>query len=295
MTPDYSNYIVCPKCRGDLTSKDGGLYCPSCGSSYEIREGIPVLADLDKIPVHLKNQIKYFEQVPVNPVYAAEEWQVSYIERFLENFPDAAGRVCLDCGTGSGYMSIELAKRGAFVIACDLTLKSLYALKKNCERLGLEILIICCSAEELPLKDGCADYFVSNAVLEHLPREREAVSEISRVCRAESGLFVTVPVLYRFLWFFLIPVNFIHDKIIGHLRRYSRGILLSKFGPYGFAVRNVYYTGHLIKTLGVLLSLLLRLKSRKLERFLEEADKKPVKKPFGSSNIILALERHNKI
>ena len=44
--------------------------------------------------------------------------------------------------------------------------------------LASRIGLVCCTAENLPIKSEVADYFVSFAVLEHLPREKEAIREI---------------------------------------------------------------------------------------------------------------------
>ncbi len=280
--------ICCPVCKSNLVSKEIGLSCVQCKKVYKVADDIPVLVNLDELPVHLVGQIRYFEKAYVveNDKFELDEWQKSYVRRFENNFSDINGKTVLDCGAGSGYMSIELAKRGAKVTACDLTLKGLKTLKRVSDKLGLDIDIICCSAEELPFKDNSFDYFISNAVLEHLPREKAAISEISRVCKDESGLMVTVPLSYRFLNPLLMLVNYIHDKRIGHLRRYDKRKFENRFK--GWDMKRIYYTGHTKKVIKTLINMIRKVfDNQKIE--IDDAKKED--KVLWASNIICFMKK----
>jgi ubiquinone/menaquinone biosynthesis C-methylase UbiE/uncharacterized protein YbaR (Trm112 family) len=288
------SYICCPKCRSNVTQQNKSLICESCKSEYNIINGIPVLVDLGNLPEHLLNQIKYFENEATNNAdskeYILYEWQKSYLKRFTDNYGDLKGKVVLDCGTGSGYMAIELARMGAIVIATDLTLKSLLRLKSivNKQQLQNEFTIICCSADNLPFQSKIADYFISNAVLEHIPDDNKAISELNRICKNISGLMITVPLSYKYINPLLIPINYIHDKRIGHLRRYNRKILSDKFGNWD--QRNIYYTGHFNKVIKVLVN-----KLRKIfnDKQIEQCDREKEKNKWGASNIIVMFNRRN--
>ena len=35
--------LACPKCKGDLKLKEGGLICLSCRKYYLIKDGIPIM------------------------------------------------------------------------------------------------------------------------------------------------------------------------------------------------------------------------------------------------------------
>ncbi len=281
-------YLCCPKCKQDLEGYEQ-ISCPSCGKQYEIREGIPVLVDLDSLPDHLSHQIRYFENESISDTeYHLEPWQETYVERLNINFSDVKDKVIIDCGTGSGYIAIELAKQGAFVIACDLTLKSLIRLKRAAKKVGVEqnLLIVCCSAETLPFKKAIADYFISNAVLEHLPNEKEAIEEINRVCKEKSGIMITVPLAYKYLNPLMLPLNYIHDKRIGHLRRYDENNILSKFLRYSL-IRS-YYTGHFAKVCMTLSNMISPIFNK---RYMESVDKKKTVNKWWASNIICFLKR----
>ena len=285
-------YLCCPKCKFDLVKQDNFLVCKKCGEKYKIWHGIPILADLDNLSKHLRGQVKYFEREDKNrPGYRLREWQKSYLRRLRNNFLPKRNEVLIDVGTGSGYMAVEMAKESLITIACDLSIKELIKLKGVVEKKHLEknLFLVCCSAENLPFKNKIADYLVSNAVLEHLPKEKRAIQEISRVCKSKSGLMITVPLNLKYVLPFFWPLNIIHDKKIGHLRRYSKKILEKKFGRCNFKIKKVFYTGHFIKVLGVLLQIFLKI--YRLDKLLEDFDQKAENKKYGASNICVIFER----
>ena len=217
-----------------------------------------------------------------------EAWKKSYIRRFDENFSITKDDIFVDIGTGSGYMAIEMAKRGLQVVACDLTLASLLKLKEiiKDDYIKNNLFLICCTADTLPLKRNIEDYLVSNAVLEHIPKEQDAIKEINRVCKKKSGLMITVPLLYKILNPILIPLNIIHDKKIGHLRRYDKRILKKNFS--GWEIRKVYYTGHFLKVIKTISNLLFNIFDKdKIEK--EDQDRENIEK--GASNICVIMKR----
>lgn len=287
---NYSNYLCCPKCKADLENSEKELFCHNCKNSYEINQGIPILVDMKNLPSHLSGQIRYFQKEDLikDDNYQLAPWQKSYLIRFKNSFKDANDLTIIDCGAGSGYMAIELAKLGANVIACDLTLKGLLRIGKIAEKNGIKekIMPVCCSAEELPFKESMFDLFVSNAVLEHLPREKEAISEINRVCKEKAGLMVAVPLKYKFLNPLLIPINWIHDKRIGHLRRYDKKTLEEKFPKW--KLMEVFYTGHFKKVLKVLFNIIFKVFN---EEEIEKEDRKKDTIEKGASNIICFLNK----
>lgn len=289
---NFLDKLCCPICKSNIEKKGDDIFCVGCNKNYKITDKIPILIDFKKIPNHLVEQIKYFEKEKIieKSDFRLDEWQKSYIERFKINFPDIKNKMILDCGAGSGYMSVELAKMGANIFACDLTLKGLRRLQKISANLNLDIKTVCCSVEELPFKNEIFDYFISNAVLEHLPMEKEAISEINRVCKKNAGLMLTVPLSYKFLNPLCIPANYIHDKRIGHLRRYDEQKLENKFEDWD--IQNIYYTGHTKKVFKTFLNMLMQIFDKSK---IESDDKKKDKLKLWASNIICFFNRSNKL
>jgi len=283
------NYICCPKCKGEFTKKENFLACKNCSKRFEIISGIPILIDLEKLDKQHRKQILYFDnEVKRKPSYILEEWQRSYLKRFKNSIHIPADGIIADIGTGEGYMAIELAKRGNIVLACDLNLKSIIKLKKISEKLNLfkNLFFFLCSAEELPIKNNVIDAFIMNAVLEHLPKEKEAIKELERISKNKSYGLITVPLKLKYIWPFLWPVNIIHDKRIGHLRRYDRESLGKKFCNWNFL--KVYYTGHLNKVIKIVINKFMKLFD---VQKIEEEDSLEVTHRMGASNICVAISK----
>lgn len=289
---NYFSYLLCPRCKGDLVSLQFQLSCQKCGRKYPIKEGIPIFNDFLSSQDFLS--INYFgkSQNMTEAEYFLEEWHKSFLRRFKENFPLVKNKVILDGGVGQGYMTIELAKQGATLIACDIVFEALVRLKKIAEQKGLKnILFVCCSLENLPIKDECVDFLLMNAVLEHLAKEEEAIRETGRVCKKHSGLMITVPLNYRYLNPLFIPSSIWQDRMIGHLRRYEEKNLSNKFKKYCFKVKNIYYSGHFKKVIFTKFFLPL-FRSNNLLKRVEAIDRQDEKIKYGASNVCILFQRN---
>lgn len=281
---NYIKFLCCPECKSLLRKQKNNLICINCNREYTIKNGILILLDSDSLSKHALNQIKYFSNRSslVHSNYKLDEWQKSYIHRFVNNFRDVKNKLIVDCGSGSGYMTIAMAKLNAKVISCDINFTSLIKLKNIIDHLDLSnrVLFICCSAEKMPLKKKVADYFISNAVLEHIENEKKAIKEVNDICKKKAGLMITVPINYRYLNPLLIPLNILYDKIIGHLRRYNKKILINKFVDWKLI--KVYYTGYFIKVIMTLINKVMLIFNWST---IELLDQKNTSKSYGASNI----------
>lgn len=239
---------------------------------------------------HYIKQKKYFgNEFSSVSKYTLAPWQKSYIQRIKKDLlgKNYAQKTLLDIATGSGYVAVEMAKLGMKVIACDLSKQSIKNLQKYKKELGLKNLkIIECYAEKIPLQNKTVDYIVANAILEHIPAENEAINEWKRLLKKNGRMFITVPLKFRYIYPFLWALNYIHDQRIGHLRRYDKETLEERFK---LPVRNIYYSGHLVKVFGIIVSLILR--STKYESFFEDQDKKTEKKRYGANNISIVFSQ----
>ncbi len=282
-------YIRCPACGAEPVPAGSSLHCDRCDKKYDVVDGIPVLMGFEKPDAHLAGQVKYFnKESESRSAYMLQAWQKSYLERFAENFKPREGDLLVDCGTGSGYMAVELAGLGCECIACDLSLESLRWLNQELKdrELDTRVHLVCCNAEELPLKTGIAKYIISNAVLEHLPAPGKAVAEISRVSQDQAGLMAAAPLAYRHLNPVFIPLNMIHDRRIGHLRRYDEKSLSEAFA--GWELAKTYYTGHYAKVAKTLSNTVM---PRFSEDRIEAGDRLKETKRWGASNIICMFRR----
>lgn len=237
-----------------------------------------------------KQQLSYFNREFANIAnYKLDAWQKNYIRKIRQNLldEDFKKKTLLDIGTGTGYIAVEMAKLGLKVIACDLSPKAIENLEKYKKKFNLKNLkLIVCDAEEIPLKDRTVNYIVCNALLEHLPNESKAIKEWKRLLKDGGKILITVPLSLKFVWPFLWIINIIHDKKLGHLRRYSRKSLASKIK---LKIIKTFYTGHLIKVFGVIVFNIL-LQTNKYDNFLEQIDSKSQHIQYGASNISMIFK-----
>lgn len=236
-----------------------------------------------------KNQIDYFsKEFESITDYKLHSWQKSYVERIRGDMlgKNYKGKSLLDIATGSGYIAVEMAKLGLNVIATDLTPKAINNLNKYKNKLSLKNMKTKISlAEKLDLPDNSVDYVVANAILEHIPEEKQAVKEWKRVLKNNGKIFITVPLKFRYIYPFLWLPNYIHDRNIGHLRRYDKKSLQNVFK---LPAVKIYYSGHLIKIFGILVGMLL--KNDKYDDYFEKVDKKNQSRVYGANNISIIFK-----
>jgi|ERR1700733_274280 len=101
---------------------------------------------------------------------------------------DVHGKTVLDLGCGSGESLIPLVKRGAHVIAIDISPDLIQLARQRLNSYGLSAEVRDGSAYDTGLPDESVDVVFSMALLHHLdlPRARQ---EIHRVLR-RGGLFI---------------------------------------------------------------------------------------------------------
>lgn len=239
---------------------------------------------------HLKHQSEYFNnEFKSMTDYTLSRWQESYmmrikkfvLRRYYKN------KVLIDIASGSGYVAIEAAKLGLRVIATDFSsqsIKNLNAYKKKFKLSKLKI--IQCRAEKLTLPNNSVDYLIANAILEHIYNEEQAISEWKRVLKKGGRIYITVPLKYYYIFPFLWLPNFIHDRRIGHLRRYDKETLERKFE---LPVIKTIYTGHIVKIFAIITSKIMR--TNKYDDYFELQDIKQEERRYGANNISVVFEK----
>ena len=144
------------------------------------------------------------------------------------------GEAVLDLGSGGGRHACEALRRGAHVVALDLSrtelttaVNTMAAMSVSGEApAGALGAAVQADAVALPFPDGAFDLVVAAEVLEHVPDDAGAVAEISRVLRPGGRAAVTVPrwLPERFCW---VLSDAYHSNEGGHVRIY-RGSELAK-------------------------------------------------------------------
>jgi SAM-dependent methyltransferase len=224
------------------------------GHRFPIIRGVLVMVDdaaLEADPQY-QGQRRYFDaEFGRYTRYDLANWRLSYLRRLRAGGLLDAGPV-IDIGVGgSGYTVIEAARAGALAVGCDLSLEGLLTARRFAAAEGIldRTLWVCCSAERLPFARASFGSALAIAVLEHVPDDRAALSELARVLRTGGRAWITVPHALRHIAPFFRPANRWHDRRIGHLRRYEAESLVDAGRAVGLDALEVQFTGHPIKVL----------------------------------------------
>ena len=113
-----------------------------------------------------------------------------------------SGDRLLDVGCGAGRHSVEASRRGAVAVALDRAPSEVG--RAVAAAPGAEALLggplaggvprgVCGDALALPFPDGSFDVVIASEVLEHVPADAAAMTELCRVLRPGGRLAVTVP------------------------------------------------------------------------------------------------------
>jgi SAM-dependent methyltransferase len=149
----------------------------------------------------------------------------------------------LDLGCGGGRHAFETYRRGADVVAFDTDqteLANVGAIVAAMDEAGeapaaARARAVLGDATAMPFSDGAFDRVIAAEVLEHVPGDQRALSEIARVLRPGGLLAVTVPAWLpeRICW--RLSEDY-HNVPGGHVRIYTRPELETKLRRAGLTV-----------------------------------------------------------
>jgi len=252
--------LRCPRCRADLREEGEELVCAVDDHRYPVVDGVPVLVDAAELDDdQYAQQRTYFDaEFAGYTRYHLEPWRRSYIDRLRDaDALGGGGAPLIDVAVGgSGYTVIEAARAGRPAVGCDLSLEGMRAARRHAEAEGVadRTLWVCCSADALPFADAVFDVGLAIAIIEHVPDDGAALRELARVLRPGARAFVTVPhALRHFSPVFWLP-NWLHDRRLGHLRRYGAEDLGEACRRAGLVPVEAQFTGHAVKALQIALT-----------------------------------------
>ena len=142
----------------------------------------------------------------------------------------------LNAGAGQGSFSLRLAERGFEVTSVDASAAAVEVLERRAPGAVAQA-----DVTDLPFGDETFDAAVLGEVLEHVPDDVAALREVARVVRPQGLLALSVPG---------DPARFgPSDRWAGHLRRYSREMLVHACEEGGFHVRRCLAWGFPVSAL----------------------------------------------
>lgn len=157
------------------------------------------------------------------------------------------GMRLLDAGCGAGRHSVEAVRRGADVVALDLSASDLATAREGVEVYGQAdvpapgaFTAVCGDARAIPFDDASFDRIVAAEVLEHVHDDGAALAELVRVLRPGGTLAVTVPrwLPERVCW--ALSRDY-HDIPGGHIRIYRGHELHARLRRAGLEVRGQHH------------------------------------------------------
>jgi SAM-dependent methyltransferase len=155
------------------------------------------------------------------------------LDLFLSAGP---GPSVLNAGAGQGSFSLRLAQLGFEVTSVDDSPAAVDVLRGR-----LQGTVELADVTAMPFADESFDAAVLGEVLEHVRDDTGALSEVARVLRPGGVLAVSVPAN---------PARFgPSDRWAGHLRRYSRHVLVDACERSGFRVRRCIAWGFPVSAL----------------------------------------------
>jgi SAM-dependent methyltransferase len=249
-TEQLQALLRCPRCGAEVRLGDAAV-CTN-GHSFPTVQGIPLFLDEETVagnPQYSQQRAYFDAEFRGYPRrYALENWRGAYLDRLRAAGVLEGSTPLVDVGVGgSGYTVIEAARAGRPAVGCDLSLEGLLSARAlaEAEGVGERTLWVCCSAERLPLASGAFGSALAIAVLEHVPEDRAALSELARVLQPGGRAWVTVPHALRHVPVLLRAANRRHDRRLGHLRRYEAEELQAE----GLEPVEIQFTGHAVKLL----------------------------------------------
>ena len=258
--------LVCPLCKGKLTSDTEAYGCASCDRSYPILHGIPdfrlrsdryLSLDEERAKAERIEQLAaagfaaqlngYYEITADVPPELARRYKA-----YHHNGPASAAhaiaqlqlnqeQVFLDVGCGSGGALLAAAACSRKLVGVDIALRWLVICKQRLREAGVQASLICADAEALPFPDQCFDQVLASDLLENTYDVNKTLASLERVMTPDAHMWVSGSNKYC-----LGPHPSTRMWAIGFLPRALRSSLLRRVR----GVDSLRFT-HLITPLGV--------------------------------------------
>ncbi len=133
----------------------------------------------------------YFDEV-------AKNWDKMRESFFSESVREKAfsiagvekGKLAVDMGAGTGFITEGLVQRGVKVIAVDQSSEMLEEMKRKFGNSD-QVEFLLGQAENIPIKDEAVDYVFANMFLHHVEVPLVAIKEMARILKPGGKLVIT--------------------------------------------------------------------------------------------------------
>lgn len=129
-------------------------------------------------------------------LYNRQTQDKAHLNQLIEALHLQPDNTLLDLGTGSGYVSLEVAKRyqDVRVIGLDIVEKTLKANRERADEQHLNnISFVSYDGMNFPFEDGLFDVIVTRYALHHFPNIEHTFRELARVMKKGGRLIIADP------------------------------------------------------------------------------------------------------
>lgn len=193
--------LACPECRGDLDRQGAGLTCRKCSRSYEVADGIPLLAQVGSSElwgVAAASQTSTAYQETFQDMSIGERYKQRYERRWTKRFTTRReiGLIeqllvsqprchrLLDIPCGGGRVSGPLVNATDLLLQADISLSQVLTARQAMGSEG-KFAWLTASAFMIPLKEGVVDGILCNRLAHHLAgvEQERLIGELLRVTK----------------------------------------------------------------------------------------------------------------
>ena len=241
--------FACPVCKGSAFDDD--LACVSCGHAVQVLDDVPVLVrDFEK----LSDQIEEARQSDRTEWYSDSHdaaWKgpyrhhlqkrVNLVRDYLKTIISARSErpVLLDMGCGDGGNFFWLSQLGADLYGSDYNLLRLGRARRREMANGLALADIL----DYPVADNSIDIVFFNHVLEHIPDDERALTEVYRILKKGGTCVLGVPNEGVFWWQLAYKLEPDSLRTTDHVHFYTAKALAKKIEAAGFRIEKTHHVG----------------------------------------------------
>lgn len=152
------------------------------------------MADIFKSIQDTKNEFE--KSFQTNEFYNRQTQDTDHLEMIMNHLPIKDSIKVLDLGTGTGYLSFNLARRfnNINITGLDIVEKALEDNRKRAlEENIYNLSFVSYDGVNFPFEDGTFDLVVTRYALHHFPAINKTFEEISRVIKTDGCLFLSDP------------------------------------------------------------------------------------------------------
>jgi ubiquinone/menaquinone biosynthesis C-methylase UbiE len=226
--PSLLERLQCPKCGGAFRAEAKTLLCLSCGTTYPVEQGVPLLIekretdDWDYLQ-HYKTDAEVFDYFE-EQTGATEHSERRLREYILHELPKSAS--VLDVGCGSAWVAKHLQNTDTFLCSLDATIvNTAKALEKYP---WLTHVAIVADAFHLPFRDGSFDAVIASEIIEHVVDPAAFVGELFRVVKPGGTLIISTPYKEVLRYTLCIHCNQ-NTPLNAHLHSFDENILTNLY------------------------------------------------------------------